>query len=224
MYPVSNTLLIPTSCMEAVQTVLQGNLFLTARSTLQQLSVYIVCITEWEFSPCCTVNNSPLLLSCGLQCDDVTGSSGLPSNVNLTAAPAALIQSRRSAASGRSLRAEDRRHFGGLPWPCVCVCVCVCEGERESSGGNLRAAVGFYSPVGRADTRLWMRAVRVVCVPCFLFSHVVQKDERRAAGAFFVCVYRGHFPTVCVRGLQSRDTCISGLCCCHAPNPLWIYR
>ena len=131
MYPVRNTLLIPTSCMEAVQTV--GGTTAT-KHTATTLSVQ-VCIREWEFSvaPCCTVNNSPLLLSCGLQCDDVTGSSGLPSNVNLTAAPAALIQSRRSAASGRSSAPEDRRHFWGIAsTACVCVSVCVCERERAA--------------------------------------------------------------------------------------------
>lgn len=94
------------------------------------------------------------LVSCRLQCDDVTGSSGSPLNVKLTAASAALIESRRSSAA-------DRKSF-----PPVCQLEAP-RCRRISSPGRSRR-----SPAQKNQTKNVCSAVEVSCRSDALFLFV----------------------------------------------------
>lgn len=137
---------------------------------------------------------SSQVLSCRLWCD-VTGSSGLLSNVNLTAASAALIERRRSVVCSPLCRSPRQKtlwwivsrvllHFRPLP--------------RSSD----------YSLVGRAEMKC-----ELCCVTSMLSGQIALQYCRIESRQSWQCVL---FIVVClsrsiqqyVRGLQSRGMCI----------------
>lgn len=135
----------------------------------------------------CRARHRSQVLSCSLQCD-VTGSSGLPSNVNLTAVWAGLIECRRSAVSS-SLRWSR----GGK------------AALGDCSESLLRflpcAPAGFYSVVGRATVECELRSTRCVSsMFCRQFEPQSRRMQLAQRWQGILLLYPGHFSCMCTEG------------------------